>query len=70
MYFIVKLFRKIKILLINKKEHSNIENDIDLAYNDVSKDDIKSFFNNNYKEIENIKIWDKYNIYFNKSILK
>ena len=47
-----ELFRKIKILLRNKHEHSNLENDIKYVYNNVSLNDIKSFFNNSYKEIE------------------
>jgi len=32
---IEELFRKIKILLRNKVEHSNLENDIKSAYNNV-----------------------------------
>ena len=47
-----ELFRKIKILLRNKHEHSNLENDIKYVYNNVSLNDIKSFFNNSYREIE------------------
>ena len=49
---IEELFRKIKILLRNKHEHSNLENDIKSVYNNVSLNDIKSFFNNSYREIE------------------
>ena len=49
---IEELFRKIKILLRNKHEHSNLENDIKYVYNNVSLNDIKSFFNNSYREIE------------------
>ena len=49
---IEELFRKIKILLRNKHEHSNLENDITSVYNNVSLNDIKSFFNNSYREIE------------------
>ena len=39
-----ELFRKIKILLRNKHEHSNLENDIKYVYNNVSLNDIKSYF--------------------------
>ncbi len=70
---IEELFRKIKNLLRNKDEHSNLENDI--KYTFYKKVLSKKMILNHFliiviEKLKNMKIWNRYTIYFNQNALK